>query len=202
MQGPFFVGYGAGGTVQFVLYDSSGKTLQASATIAAGDVKIIKDGGASANTTNLPVNEGNGVYSLTLTAAETQAERLTVVLDDASATETFLATALHFVTVGNASATLDFDLMDATPDVGTVTSPKGSVSFTVGSTNLTATTCSTNLSGTYTTDNLFQNRLIVWLTGNLTGSVSFIEAYDGSSGDLTFSEAIAVPSNGDTGIIV
>lgn len=202
MQGPFFVGYGAGATVQFVLYDSSGKTLQSSATIASGDVKIIKDGGAATNTTNLPTNEGAGVYSLTLTAAETQAERLTVILDDASATETFLGTALHFVTVGNASATLDFDLMDATPDVNTVNSPKGSVSFTVGSTNLTATTCSTNLSGTYTTDNIFQNRLIVWLTGSGAGSVCFIEAYDGSTGDLTFSEAIVTPANGDTGLIV
>ena len=97
MQGPFELIPEESNIVQFVLYDSSGKTLQASATIASGDVRRITDQAASANTTNLPVNEGNGVYSLTLTAAECDEanELITVTLDDQTATETFLGTALQ-----------------------------------------------------------------------------------------------------------
>lgn len=117
MQGPFWVKYATGATVQFVLYLADGTALQASATITTGDVKIVKDGAAIGNTSNLPVNEGGGIYSLTLTASELTAERVTVILDDATATETFLGTALHFVTFGNASAAIDFDLSQATPAV-------------------------------------------------------------------------------------
>jgi len=110
MQGPFFLKYNTAATIQFVLYTVTGETLQPSATIAVGDTKIVKDGGASANTTNTPVNEGNGIYSLDLTAAELSAERVTIVVDDVTATETFLGTALHVITYGNASATIELDL--------------------------------------------------------------------------------------------
>lgn len=58
---------------------------------AAGDVKLSKDGGAAANTTNLPVQitASQPLYSLTLTAAEMQAEKAIVSLRDATATEVF-----------------------------------------------------------------------------------------------------------------
>jgi len=81
------------------------------------------------------------------------------------------------------------------------TSSTQGVPFTVSTTSNTLTTCSTNLSGTYTVDNTFINRTIVWTGGTYAGSVSFIEAYAGSTGVLTFSEGVGVPANTDTGII-
>lgn len=55
------------------------------ATIAAGDVKISKDGGAFANASNLPAHIGSGVYKLTLTAAEMDADRIALVVIDQTA---------------------------------------------------------------------------------------------------------------------
>lgn len=52
------------------------------ATIAAGDVKISKDGGAFANITNLPSHIGSGIYKLTLTAVEMDADRIAVTVID------------------------------------------------------------------------------------------------------------------------
>lgn len=53
----------------------------ASGSFSAGDVKLSKDGGAEANTTNLPATVGNG-YTLALTAAEGEADLSIVRLVD------------------------------------------------------------------------------------------------------------------------
>lgn len=197
MQGAFLAKYGVAKTLQFVLYTVDGKTLEPAATIVAGDVQIVIDGAAITPTTNLPTNEGGGIYSLVLTAAETTGERITVILDDVTATETFLGTALHVVTVGNASAQMEFDLDAASIPVTDAAAITGSVVDSAG----TVTTAHTDLdtgAHTLTTNNIVVGRGIRWLTGALIGTISPIEAYNGSTGVATFSEGPVAPGNTDT----
>ena len=71
---------------------------------------------------------------------------------------------------------------------GVSTTVAGEITFTVGSTNLSPVTCSTNLlTQGFTAKDIFKNRTIEWLSGsNLYGAVSLVHAYDESTGDLTF----------------
>jgi hypothetical protein len=62
---------GATYTVYFPLVTAgSTSDFLTGATFAAGDCKIIKDGAAGVNTTNLPTEESHGWYSLVVTQAE------------------------------------------------------------------------------------------------------------------------------------
>jgi len=102
--------YAAAATVLFPLITRNTADLKAGATFAAGDVKIIKDEGAAANTTNLPVDETNGWYSLALTATELTAARVAVSIVDQSAPKVFEDQAFAVDTYGNASAQHELDL--------------------------------------------------------------------------------------------
>jgi len=74
-------------------------------TFASGDTKIKKDEGASANTTNNPSHEGEGIYSLVLDATEMQAARIVITVID-SATKVWEDQAIIIDTYGNSSAEL------------------------------------------------------------------------------------------------
>jgi len=101
--------YGAAATLDFPLFAADGIDLQPAATFAAGDVRIGKDEAAEVDTTNLPVDRGQG-YSLDLTAAEMQAARIAIYLVDQSATKEWLDDVLIIETYGHASAGHAFDL--------------------------------------------------------------------------------------------
>jgi len=79
--------YGVEDAVTFVIPDvassSSDRFINAASPFASGDVKISIDGGAVANTSNLPVRIGSTpLFSLTLTAAELQGSEIDVYLVD------------------------------------------------------------------------------------------------------------------------
>jgi hypothetical protein len=64
------------------------KLLQANPTLAAGDVKISKDGGALANITTLPTAIGAGkLVTVTLSQAEMTADRIAVIFSDQAGAE-------------------------------------------------------------------------------------------------------------------
>jgi hypothetical protein len=84
-------------------------------TPSAGDVKISKDGGASANVTNLPsaIAMGNSaIWDFSLTATEMQAAQIVVTVAD-SATKAVEDTAFIIETHGNASGQFQIDLADS-----------------------------------------------------------------------------------------
>ncbi|HFD32031.1 MAG TPA: hypothetical protein ENJ28_04885 [Gammaproteobacteria bacterium] len=112
--------YGQSKTITFELFNQDGLTFQKAATFSAGDVVIMKDEGAEANTANLPTDEGRG-YSLVLTAAEMTAARIRIYIEDASATQVWLDTSIDLETYGNASAEHAFDLDTATVTLAAVT---------------------------------------------------------------------------------
>lgn len=89
------------------LVDSGSRpNYKSSATLAAGDVKVSKDGGAPADIAGLPTEIGSsGVYRFSLTASEVDATTVTVICVDAAGAEwdpltavlhTALADELHF----------------------------------------------------------------------------------------------------------
>jgi hypothetical protein len=102
--------YGAAATVYFPLVDAGAVDFEATpVTFASGDTQISKDGGAFANCTNDPAHEGNGIYSLVLTATEMEAAVVVVTVID-SATKAWEDQAIIIDTYGNASAQHAFDL--------------------------------------------------------------------------------------------
>jgi len=101
--------YNQSKTITFDLFAIDGIDLSVAATFAAGDVKIQKDEGVEANTTNLPTDEGS-TYSLVLTATEMSAARIRIILIDQTATKVWLDVSLGIETYGNASAEHAFDL--------------------------------------------------------------------------------------------
>ncbi|MFQ5493936.1 MAG: beta strand repeat-containing protein [Phycisphaerae bacterium] len=104
--------------------------FSAAATFAPGDLKIMKDEGAEVNTTNLPVDEGQG-YSLLLTATEMQAARIAIYIVDQDATKVWLDRAIHIDTYGHASGQHAFDLDTASQIIASVTGSVGSVAGNV-----------------------------------------------------------------------
>ena len=101
--------YNQSKTVRFRLFQVDGVDFEPAATFAAGDIKIMKDEGAEANTTNLPTDEGQG-YSLVLTASEMSAARIEIYIVDQTGTKVWLDTGLSIETYGHASAEHAFDM--------------------------------------------------------------------------------------------
>lgn len=102
------------------LIQAGGDAFTETATFVAGDVQIIKDGGAAANTTNLPTHVANGIYKLTLTAAEMTAKKIVVTIRDQDATPVWKDQAVYLETYGDANAEHPFDLGAAEVTVGSL----------------------------------------------------------------------------------
>ncbi len=110
--------YGEATTLIFPLVDRATLDFEATpVTFAAADTKISKDEGAFANTGSTPAHEGQGSYSLALTATEMQAARISIICVDVSGTKLWEDQAIIISTYGNASAQHAFDLDTAQQDV-------------------------------------------------------------------------------------
>lgn len=98
----------AAATIQFELRDAEGATpgldLEASAVCATGDIKIIKDGAVAANATNCFVDEGDGPYSLILTAGELDGKVTTIQVVDQTGTKVWVDKVINIYTYGDSSA--------------------------------------------------------------------------------------------------
>jgi hypothetical protein len=112
--------YNQAKTITFDLVAPDGVDLIINATFASGDIVIMKDEGAEANTTNLPTDEGTG-YSLVLTATEMTAARIRLYIIDQTGTKIWLDISIGLETYGNASAEHAFDLDAANVTLAAVT---------------------------------------------------------------------------------
>lgn len=115
---PFLRKYGVAATIPFPLVGRGIQDFEIAATFAAGDLNLMKDEGAEANTTNLPTDEGTG-YSIVLDATEMQMARGVVYIIDQTATKIWEDQSIIIETYGNASAQHAFDLDTANVTVGT-----------------------------------------------------------------------------------
>ena len=97
--------YGTATTIYFPLIDRGTLDFESTpVTFAAGDTQFSEDGAAFANTTNNPAHEGNGIYSLALTATEMEGANVTVTIIDQTATKLWEDQAIIIETYGDASA--------------------------------------------------------------------------------------------------
>lgn len=108
MQGIHLRKYGVEAKIPFVLYEVDGVDLRVDASDGGTDCALTKDEGAETTCDNDLVDEGSG-YSITLTATEMEAARISVYIID-SATKVWLDEVLIIETYGNASAQHAFDL--------------------------------------------------------------------------------------------
>lgn len=88
-------------------------------TFATGDTQVSSDGAAFANTTNNPTHVGNGVYALTLTAAEMTGADLCVTVIDQTNPKSWEDQCIIFQTYGAANADIPFNF-NSTASVTTV----------------------------------------------------------------------------------
>ena len=97
--------YGSTDPIYFKLVDSSG--VGVNDTLAAGDIKISKDGGTPANVSSLPtaIDGTNmpGVYTWTPTAAEAQCKVMIINCKDVAGAA-WVENCIIVSTGGNASA--------------------------------------------------------------------------------------------------
>ncbi len=106
--------YQTAATIVFPLVDFGATDYESTpVTFAAGDTQVMKDEGTFANATNTPAHEGNGFYSLALTATEMQAARIVVTLIDQTDPKAWEDQSVVIRTFGNASSDIDYFPADA-----------------------------------------------------------------------------------------
>ncbi len=105
--------YGVATTILFPLVDAGAIDFESTpVSFVAADTQISKNEAAFANTGSTPAHEGNGMYSLALTATEMQAARIVITVIDQTSPKLWEDQAIIIDTYGNASAEHAFDLDD------------------------------------------------------------------------------------------
>ncbi|MCH8850045.1 MAG: hypothetical protein IIC89_04390 [Chloroflexi bacterium] len=187
--------YGVSTSMLFPLIERDVVDFEAGATFAAGDVQMIKDEGAAANTTNLPIHEGNGIYSLTLTASEMQAARIVVTVIDQTASKVWEDQAILInadpvpadvqEVHGNETAALGLEVLGSYHLLSVQKSQAGSSGTSI---KLSASEPST--------DDYWNHHFIRFSIGAVAGEIRRIDDYDGTTKVATIDRAF---SNGDPG---
>ncbi len=159
--------------ITFTALDVSTGAVMTGLTFPAGEVQISKDAGARANVTNAVTELGMGVYTVTLTAAETD------------------AIWLHFLV--RKTGVRPIDVPGATSG-----HPSGAV---VADAANTATTFKTALASAVT--DFYKGLLVRFTTGALAGQVRKITAYNGATKFVTVDSALtSVPADTDKFLLV
>lgn len=117
----YYVPYGAAWTLHgYQLVDRGTGQYKVTPTLAAGDFKVEKDGGAAANLATLPsvAPAAGSSISISFSATELQCSQLTLRMVDAAGAE-WNDDCIHVFTVGNPSAFMQFNLFSATVALST-----------------------------------------------------------------------------------
>ena len=192
--------YGVQTTVKFTLIDPAGIDIETAGACVTGDVKISKDEGTFVNTSNCFTNEGEGDYSVILTAAEMQAARITVSVKD-SATKVWLDWNFHVETYGNTAAQHEVDL-DST---GYAQSIDTLLNGTVDTATFTPTTISFESSDLALATGILQGDYVKWTSGPNRGMKREITSYVLISGKGRYTVSVpflSAPASGDKFIIL
>jgi len=202
--------YNQAKTITFNLVKPDGVDYEIAATFAPGDIIIMKDEGAEASATNLPVDEGIG-YSLLLTATEMSASRIVIYIIDQSGTKVWLDSSIGVETYGNASGEHAFDLNAPSVDVGSIDNNISSAqklaasasTITTGTATGTPTTTEMEASGlTETTNGHYNGRTLIWTSGALKDQGANITGYNGTTKTFTFTARTEAAVAADTFVIV
>ena len=186
--------YGIQQTFYFPLIDAGAVDFEATpVTHAAGDSQVSIDGGTFANTTNAFAHEGNGIYSLVLTAAEMSGTRIVVTIIDQS-TKAYEDQAIIINTQFSGQLEASAGIIIGQVDTGT---------FTASTTALEGLRLSPNATEETTADH-YNGRLILFTSGVLLGQMSDITDYElaNSKEKFTYTALTEAPGNGDRYVIL
>lgn len=183
--------YGVSKTIYFPLITAGGTAFQTTWSPAAGETQRSLDGGAFSNCSNTPAHEGNGIWSLVLTAAEMQAEVIVVTLSDSQTDIEDQSIIIHTGLTHQLQALEGIDF------------------YTVNNTSTTPTNTAAEAdrglgrSEEATADH-FNGRNILFITGNLRSQMSKITDYalQNTRGYFTYNTLTEAPANGDIFIIL
>ena len=156
-------------------------------TPQAGDVKLSKDGGTQNNIGTLPTYT-NGAWQFQLTAAELTAQQVEIMVVD-SATKAVEDQCVIIETYGHVSAMHVTEKMSA-----------GIVASAAAAGTLSTTQMTSDLSET--TNDHYNGRTLIWISGNLAGQATDVTDYVGTNGLLTFTAVTEAPSASDEFILV
>jgi len=170
--------YNTESTIVFPLVTKDAPDFITGATFASGDGTIVKNEGTPASTANTPTSEGNGWYSLVLTATEMTAARICISIIDQTNPKAFEDQAIVVQTYGHASAGIVFDLSTAIPDVNVNTISNDAVSA-----NSIATAAVTKIQNGLATDSVVT--AIKTTTDKIDESSSTIVSSSAKAGTLT-----------------
>ncbi len=101
-------------TIYFPLIETGGEDYTVAAVHVAGDSQRSLDGAVFGNTAAGFVNEGNGVYSILVGAAELQSEITVITVIDQTPAKVWQDQTIIIQTYGNPAASFAFDLDTAT----------------------------------------------------------------------------------------
>ena len=184
--------YGVQSTVYFPLIAAGSTDFQTTWTPGAGETQISIDGAAFGNSTNTPAHEGNGIWSLVLTAAELSGTSIAVTLSDGG------------------TDIEDQAILISTQLSGTIEAAKGvllrevdSATDTPTSTTFEALAIAPTTTEATTAD-LYNGRIIMFVTGALIGEQTDITdfASQNSKEYFTVTALTGAPSDGDRFVIL
>lgn len=168
--------YGVETKLNFALWETDGTDMKVDAADGGTDCNIIKDEGTETTCTNDFVDEGN-VYSITLSATEMQAARISVCMIDTS-TKAYLDKCMLIETYGET-------LSAQHPDLTLKTAQTGS----------TSTTIVLAASESYVDDLLNNNTSVSIVSGTGAGQTRCITDWDSSDVTATVATWTTIPDN-------
>lgn len=186
--------YGIATTVYFPLIDAGATDFEATpVTFAAADTQVSIDGGAFANTGSTPAHEGNGVYSLALTAAEMQGQYIVITCIDAATKEWEDQAVLISTDMGG----------QIEANQGIIIGEINDVAVTPSSTAFEADRLAPNITEEATADH-YNNRNILFTSGALLGVMTDITDYalQNAREYFTVTAMIGAPADGDRFVVL
>lgn len=186
--------YGITETFYFPLIDRGTIDFESTpVSFSSGDTQLIKDGGSATNTTNNPAHEGNGIYSLVLTATEKQFFRgVVTIIDSATKTWEDQAIIIHTGLGGQIEA-----------NKGIIIGEVDTATFTATTTALEGFRIAPNTTEEATADH-YNGRLILFTTGILLGQMTDITDYvlANSKEKFTYTALTEAPGDADNYVII
>lgn len=185
--------YGTATTIYFPLIDAGAADFESTpVTHASGDTQISIDGGAFSNTTNAFAHEGNGIYSLALTAAEVTGTVIVITIID-QGTKAYEDQSVIIYTGLGAHVEMAKSVIIGEVDNAT---------FTPTTTAFEAFRLSPNVTEEATADH-YNGRLITFTSGALLGQQKDITDYvqANSKEKFTVSALTEAPSDGDRFVV-
>ncbi len=186
--------YNKATTVYFPLVTAGGTDFQTTWTPAAGETQYSIDGGAFANTGSNPSHEGNGIWSLALTAAELTGQYIVVTVSDGATDIEDQAIVITTDMSGQLEANQGIIILEV--DSGT---------FTPSSTAFEAFRLWPNVTEETTADHYLQRKLL-WTSGNLTGIMTTITDFELANSKEKFTyvatSTAEAPADGDRAVVL